>query len=72
LLKTSLAFGARKIPSISAPIETIVAPIMYGLKKRLKLMPELRMAIISVLLASFEVNQMIDKNRNIGKSILAK
>jgi hypothetical protein len=67
-----LAFGAKKIPRMSAPIETMVAPIMYGLKKRLKLMPELRMAIISVLLASLDVNQMIDRNKNIGKSMLAK
>jgi hypothetical protein len=30
------------------------------------------MAIISVLFASFEVNQIIDKNRNIGNKELAK
>ena len=34
--------------------------------------PELRMAIISVLLANFEVNQIIDKNKNIGNKKLAK
>jgi hypothetical protein len=37
-----------------------------------KEIPELNMAIISVLLANFEVNQIIDKNKNIGKRILAK
>jgi hypothetical protein len=37
-----------------------------------KEIPELRIAIISVLLASFEVNQITDKNKNIGNSILAK
>jgi hypothetical protein len=31
-----------------------------------KEIPELKMAMISVLFASFEVNQIIDKNRNIG------
>jgi hypothetical protein len=30
------------------------------------------MAMISVLLASFDVNQIIDRNKNIGKSKLAK
>jgi hypothetical protein len=34
--------------------------------------PELNIAIISVLLANFEVNQIIDRNKNIGKSRLAK
>jgi hypothetical protein len=34
--------------------------------------PELRIAIISVLLANFEVNQITDKNKNIGNNILAK
>jgi hypothetical protein len=36
-----------------------------------KEIPELKMAMISVLL-SFEVNQIIDKNRNIGNKELAK
>jgi hypothetical protein len=35
-----------------------------------KEIPELKMAMI--LLASFEVNQIIDKNRNIGNKELAK
>jgi hypothetical protein len=35
-------------------------------------MPELKTAIISVLFASFEVNQITDKNKKIGKSELAK
>jgi hypothetical protein len=37
-----------------------------------KEIPELKMAMISVLFASFEVNQIIDKNRNIGNKELAK
>jgi hypothetical protein len=53
-------------------METIVAPIMKGLKNRVKEIPELKMAIISVLLANFEVNQIIDKNKNIGNKEFAK
>jgi hypothetical protein len=34
--------------------------------------PELKIAIISVLLANFEVNQITDKNKNIGNNKLAK
>jgi hypothetical protein len=34
--------------------------------------PELNMAITSVLLASFEVNQIIERNKKIGKSKLEK
>jgi hypothetical protein len=45
--------------------------IIYRSQKRVK-DPELKMAMISVLLASFEVNQIIDKNRNIGNKELAK
>jgi hypothetical protein len=48
------------------------APIIYGRKKRVKEIPELKIAIISVSLASFDVNQITDKNKNIGKSELAK
>jgi hypothetical protein len=52
--------------------DTMVAPIIYGRKNRLNEIPELKIAMISVLLANLEVNQMIDKNRNIGKRKLAK
>ena len=45
---------------------------MKGRRNRVNEIPELKMAIISVLLANFEVNQMTDKNRNIGKSMLVK
>jgi hypothetical protein len=34
--------------------------------------PELNMAITSVLLANFEVNQIIDRKRNIGNNRFAK
>ena len=37
-----------------------------------KEIPELKIAITSVLLASLEVNQMTDKNKKIGNSKLAK
>jgi hypothetical protein len=37
-----------------------------------KEIPELNIAIISVLLANFEVNQIIERKRKIGKSRLAK
>jgi hypothetical protein len=53
-------------------IETIVAPIINGLKNRANEIPELKIAIISVSLASFEVNQITDKNRKIGNNKLAK
>jgi hypothetical protein len=48
------------------------SPDNIGSQKRVKEIPELKMAMISVLLASFEVNQIIDKNRNIGNKELAK
>jgi hypothetical protein len=35
-------------------------------------MPELKIAIISVLLANFEVNHMTDKNKKMGNKRLAK
>jgi hypothetical protein len=37
-----------------------------------KEIPELNIAIISVLLANFEVNQIIDRNKNIGNNRFAK
>jgi hypothetical protein len=46
--------------------------IIYRVSKACERNPELKMAMISVLLASFEVNQIIDKNRNIGNKELAK
>ena len=66
-----------KINHIKKPInkiktETIVAPIIYGRKKRVNEIPELKIAIISVLLANFEVNHITDKNKNIGNNILIK
>jgi hypothetical protein len=40
--------------------------------KRVNEIPELKIAMISVLLASLEVNQITDKKRNIGNKLLAK
>jgi hypothetical protein len=64
--------GTKKTPIIKAITETIDAPIIYGLKKREKEIPELKIAIISVLFANFEVNQITDKNKKIGNNRLAK
>jgi hypothetical protein len=72
LLKPSLAAGTTKNPINKTKTEIMEAPIMYGLKNRVKEIPELRMAIISVLLANFEVNQIMDKNKKIGNKELAK
>jgi hypothetical protein len=70
LLKPSLAFGTTKKPINSTKTETIEAPIIYGRKKRVNEIPELKIAIISVSLANF-VNQTI-KIKNIGKREFAK
>jgi hypothetical protein len=64
--------GTKKKPIIKAKKETIVAPRIKGRKNRVKEIPELKIAMISVLLANFEVNQMTDKNKNIGNNKLAK
>jgi hypothetical protein len=57
---------------INANTETSVAPIKYGLKKRVNEIPELKIAIISVLFANLEVNQITDKNKKIGNNKFAK
>jgi hypothetical protein len=71
-LKPSLALGNKNIPIKKAKTETIVAPIKYGRMNLVNDIPELNMAITSVLLASFEVNQIIERNKKIGKSKLEK
>jgi hypothetical protein len=71
-LKPSLAFGTIKNPISKTKTETMEAPITYGLKNRENEIPELKTAIISVLLANFEVNQIIDKNKKIGNKEFAK
>lgn len=48
----------------------MAAPIKKGLKNLENEIPELNMAMISVLLAIFEVNQITDKNKNIGNNKL--
>ena len=55
-----------------AKIEIMVAPIIKGRINLENEIPELKIAIISVLLANFEVNQITDKNKNIGNNKLAK
>jgi hypothetical protein len=72
LLKPSLAFGTKINPMSKAKKETVVAPIIKGLKNRVNEIPELKMAMISVLLANFEVNHIIDKNKKMGNNKLAK
>jgi hypothetical protein len=48
------------------------APIIKGLRNLVKEIPELKIAIISESLANFEVNQITDKNKNIGNNKLVK
>ena len=71
-MKLELDFGTTNIPAKKAKKAINPAEIRYGLKNLEKETPELKIAVISVLLASFEVNQITDKNRNIGKSKLPK
>ena len=52
--------------------EIIEAPIIKGRKNLVKEIPELKIAIISELLANFEVNQITDKNKNIGNNKFIK
>lgn len=61
-----------KKPINKAKIDINVAPIMYGRRKRIYEIPELKIATISVLDANFDVNQIMEMNKNIGKSMLAK
>tara|TARA_B100001758_G_scaffold132058_1_gene113613 strand:+ start:9559 stop:9732 length:174 start_codon:yes stop_codon:yes gene_type:complete len=48
------------------------ADIMKGLINLVKEIPELKIAIISVLFASLDVNHITDKKRNIGNKRFAK
>jgi len=50
----------------------MVAPIRYGLKNLENDTPELRNATISVLLASLDVKNITDRNRNSGNNKFAK
>ena len=50
----------------------IEAEIIKGLIYLLKEIPELNIAITSVLLASFEVNQITAKNKKTGNKRFAK
>ena len=53
-------------------IAIIDAEIIYGRKNLKKEIPELNIAMTSVLLASFEVNQITAKKRKIGNNKFAK
>jgi hypothetical protein len=72
LLNPSLDFGTIKNPINKTITETMAAPIKKGLKNLVNEIPELSIAIISVLLAIFEVNQITDKNKNIGNNKFVK
>ena len=48
------------------------APIRKGRKNLVNEIPELSIAIISESFANFEVNQITDKNKNIGNNKLVK
>ena len=71
-LYTVLAAGTINIPIKNTITEMMLAPTIYGRKKRIYDTPELCIAIISVLLANFDVNQIIERNNKIGNKILAK
>ena len=60
-----------KLPNIKVTIAIIVAEIMYGFIKRLKLMPFERIAIISELDANLEVKKITAINTNSGLNRLA-
>jgi hypothetical protein len=67
-----LDLGTIYIPAKKAKTAIKVAPNKKGLKYLKNEIPELNMAITSVLFASLEVNQITDKKRKIGKSKFAK
>ena len=57
---------------MKAATATMEAATKNGRKKRKYETPELRIAIISVSFASFDVNQITERNKNIGNNRLAK
>ena len=59
-------------PVVSVDREINDADIKYGLRNLENETPELKTEIISVLFASFDVNQITDKNNKIGKSKFPK
>ena len=50
----------------------MAAPIMYGLKRRRKLIPDDSIAVISELPAILEVKKITEMKTNSGESWLAK
>jgi hypothetical protein len=67
-----LDLGTINIPAKKAKMAIKVAAKRKGFKYLKKEIPELKMAITSVLFASLEVNQITERNKKIGKSKLAK
>tara|TARA_B100000609_G_C17139454_1_gene394688 strand:+ start:818 stop:1033 length:216 start_codon:yes stop_codon:yes gene_type:complete len=64
--------GTINIPDKNEKTAIIDALIKKGLKYLKKEIPELKIAIISELFASFEVNQITERNKKMGKRRFAK
>tara|TARA_B100000963_G_scaffold219663_1_gene191484 strand:+ start:1740 stop:1964 length:225 start_codon:yes stop_codon:yes gene_type:complete len=67
-----LDFGTINIPDIKEKTAIIDALIKNGLKYLKNEIPELKIAIISVLFANLEVNHITERNKKIGKRRFAK
>jgi hypothetical protein len=67
-----LDFGTTYIPAKKANTAIKLAANKKGFRYLKKEIPELSMAITSVLFANLEVNQITDKKRKIGNNKLAK
>ena len=67
-----LAVGTINWPAKKAPIEIKSAATKNGLRYLLNEIPEPNMAITSELEDSLEVNQITDRNKNIGNNIKPK
>jgi hypothetical protein len=64
--------GTINIPAKKANKAIQEAPIKKGRRYLKKEIPELKIAMTSVLFANFDVNQMTERKRKIGNNKLAK
>jgi hypothetical protein len=60
------------MPAKNANTAIKLAASKKGLRYLKNEIPELKIAITSVLLANFEVNHITDRNKNMGNNKLAK
>ena len=60
--------GTINIPEKADINKIIVAEIKYGFKNLLNEIPELKIAVISELFESFDVNHITERKTKIGKS----